>query len=427
MDIYTLGIVDIYNVDDYTNAIYIENCSQVSVYNNQLEVGAIIVEHSNNSTILGNILKEGWVTVGYCKNILIESNYCANTSWPTFGIYINWCEHITIRNNNCTNNELGGIGCEDSVDVKIIGNNCWKNKMYAGIDLINVIKAEIKENKLSDNMQDNIDIFGCKSVTVFNNTLINSHKFNSWYGNILGLGIWVDEWDEHSEDIIIEQNYIERNLVGVSVYRSEYITVRNNYINSSYVAGIKVFKAKATTITYNTLSYNPYGVYVCGSKPTNVIDRFPSLFMSTSHSIRQQQKGFDDNNTNYHEVIDAEKNSINFIHHNNFIDNNLNDTFNSQAYDDSTNTRWYDSRTHEGNYWSDWNGTGPYALDGSAHSFDLYPLSHSVTYHPFSFFDYWFVDPLLFLFLPFLLLSSFSYYFGTIKPKRNKKTKKTTK
>ena len=109
----------------------------------------------------------------------------------------------------------------------------------------------------------------------------------------------MDEWDEPGEDIIIERNYIERNLVGVSVYRSEHITARNNYINSSYVAGIEVFKAKDTTITYNTLSYNPYGVYVCSSKPTNIINRFIFLFTS-NHSIQQQQKGFDDNNNNYH-------------------------------------------------------------------------------------------------------------------------------
>ena len=61
------------------------------------------------------------------------------------------------------------------------------------------------------------------------------------------------------------------------------------------------------------------------------------------------------------------------LHHNSFIDNNLIGT--SQAYDRGANNLWYDAKKKKGNYWSDWNKTGSYSIDGSADSFDLYPLN----------------------------------------------------
>ena len=68
---------------------------------------------------------------------------------------------------------------------------------------------------------------------------------------------------------------------------------------------------------------------------------------------------------------------FNIIHHNTFYKNNVNDYFNptSQAYDDCSSNMWYDDTTHEGNFWSDWNGEGSYPIDGSANAVDLYPLS----------------------------------------------------
>ncbi|MCK4845872.1 MAG: hypothetical protein KAS95_09375, partial [Candidatus Heimdallarchaeota archaeon] len=38
------------------------------------------------------------------------------------------------------------------------------------------------------------------------------------------------------------------------------------------------------------------------------------------------------------------------------------------------NNYWYDSATKEGNYWSDWSGSGSYFIGGYAYSVDLYPL-----------------------------------------------------
>jgi len=62
--------------------------------------------------------------------------------------------------------------------------------------------------------------------------------------------------------------------------------------------------------------------------------------------------------------------SFNEIHHNSFINNNGGNT---QAFDSGPSNTWYDLLSSEGNFYSDWI-SGPYTIDGSAGSQDLYPL-----------------------------------------------------
>lgn len=48
----------------------------------------------------------------------------------------------------------------------------------------------------------------------------------------------------------------------------------------------------------------------------------------------------------------------------------------SQAFDNRTNSLWYDVSTNEGNYWDDYIGTGNYSIDGGKF-FDLYTLTET--------------------------------------------------
>ena len=77
------------------------------------------------------------------------------------------------------------------------------------------------------------------------------------------------------------------------------------------------------------------------------------------------------NNTNYAIKLDSETNYTT-IYNNLLIDNNKGGL--SQGYDDGIENTWYNSTFKIGNYWSDWNGTGSYAIDGAANSVDFYPI-----------------------------------------------------
>lgn len=45
-------------------------------------------------------------------------------------------------------------------------------------------------------------------------------------------------------------------------------------------------------------------------------------------------------------------------------------------YDKGFNNRWYDEDTNTGNFWSDWDGTGTYPIDGERMYFDSYPTNN---------------------------------------------------
>lgn len=87
-----------------------------------------------------------------------------------------------------------------------------------------------------------------------------------------------------------------------------------------------------------------------------------------------------ENNKAFGVFLDSDSDD-NIIHHNNFIDNNLDDILVgifdgfSQAFDHGTDNTWYDTETLIGNYWSDWSGTGSYVIDGLADASDPYPQS----------------------------------------------------
>ena len=66
----------------------------------------------------------------------------------------------------------------------------------------------------------------------------------------------------------------------------------------------------------------------------------------------------------------------NFIHHNNFIDNNNFDYH--QARDDKIENYWYSPSLNEGNFWSDTGNLTTYEIDAYSHqenNYDLHPLA----------------------------------------------------
>ncbi len=140
----------------------------------------------------------------------------------------------------------------------------------------------------------------------------------------------------YSGSSTVVNNTCNNNNYGVYLYSSGSSTVGNNTCNNN-LYGIYPHDTDSCVVTYNLLQENgAYGVYL----------------------------GFGSDN--------------NLIHHNTFVENYLLGT--SQACDRGTNNYWYDTETLEGNYWSDWSGTGSYTVAGSAGSEDLYPLDEPTLY-----------------------------------------------
>ena len=51
----------------------------------------------------------------------------------------------------------------------------------------------------------------------------------------------------------------------------------------------------------------------------------------------------------------------------------------SQGFDDGTDNVFYDSDVNEGNYWSNYEGSEGYIIEGDAYSVDFYPLNEGGT------------------------------------------------
>ncbi|MHA1686441.1 MAG: NosD domain-containing protein [Candidatus Heimdallarchaeaceae archaeon] len=382
----SLSIVQIHNnILKSSVAISIEYCSQIRIVeNNATGIFAI----SSEDIFISNNICSGVVWVMNSQKIIISSNYCLNDLWETGGIFVKQSSSVLIERNNVSSNELGGIYCQDSEYITVKENFCLNNTYHGGICFINVTRSSILDNICIDNKQENIKIRNCTTITITNNTSANTQRFHHWFGDIVGWGILItNDIDEDCSDIIIEQNECVNNTYGIALLHCNgTIIVRNNFVWNCYKAGIELYNLNNSAITYNTLFRNIYGVYIAYDIYYNTIEGYVERICY--------------NNT---------------VHHNNFIENNLNGS--SQAYDAGINNTWYDPQTLEGNYWSDWNGTGVYAIDGPANSFDPYPLPSSVIYIPpssYSLFHYWWFD-LSLLLSSFILISSTFIAFRRLK------------
>ena len=236
------------------------------------------------------------------------------------GIYISFITGgtATIINNTCNNNYYNGIRIFSSSTVT--NNICSKNGH--GIYLSSSGGSTVANNTCNNNDQ-GITLSTSASSTVVNNTC----NYNNDYGIYLS---------------------------------SSDITVANNTCSNNVNYGIRLSETESSTVTNNTCSNNDnYGIYLQSS-----------AFCVVTYNLLQENIGY---GIRLYSISD---NTL--IHHNNFIDNNLGGT--SQALDDGTDNIWYDLTYLEGNYWSDWSGTGSYAVDGSSSAFDLYPLDELAVY-----------------------------------------------
>ncbi len=230
---------------------------------------------------------------------------------------------VTIINNTCNNNDGSSILLWHSVSSTVTNNTCTNNDY--GILLSSSGSSTVTNNTCTNNIHAGIYLMDSVSSTVTNNTCSN---------NPFGDGILLS----YSGSSTVENNMCNNNQYGIYISSSDSSTVVKNTCSNNYYKGIQVSLSAFCVITYNLIQENEeYGVYVS--------------FIS-------------DNN---------------LIHHNTFIDNNLGGT--SQAYDDDSSNYWYDSSINEGNYWSDWSGTGSYSIDGFVTStFDLYPLDEPTVF-----------------------------------------------
>ncbi len=276
-----------------------------------------------------------------------------------YGIYIenvaSGC--VNIIDNQC-NDIVTGIYVKDTSDAYISNNTCKRN-IAKGIDLFNIEDSTLVNNTCSYN-RNGIVIQDMFEATVANNTCFNNTQYGIFATSSLG------------SDSIVSDNICDNNKIGIKVEMGSYALIRNSCSNNTN--GLIVGDA-GCRILNNTCSLNQLGILIeyCYSPDeisfNKILNNTEGInFMSSSFQPIENNLFLWNNQ--YSISLDASSNDHK-IHHNIFLQNNLNGT--SQVIDNGSSNIWYDSVSFEGNYWSDWNGIGNYEIDGEANTFDLYP------------------------------------------------------
>ena len=138
---------------------------------------------------------------------------------------------------------------------------------------------------------------------------------------------------KHSPNSIIFNNTIVNNYEGIEIDRSKNVIIANNTCSKNTINGIETYMETEGCLFFgNILQANErYGIDI--------------------HSYS----------------------SKNTIYGNTFINNNIDGG--SQASDRGKRNKWYNSKTMEGNFWSNLGDSCNYKIDGDARTKDLYPLN----------------------------------------------------
>ena len=313
----------------------------------------IYLESSSENRIMYNTCCNNLDGISFWRsheNVIVNNTCTGNNN---YGIFLDESNSTIVANNICSQNSCGlGIYC--SSNNSVTENYCWDNSDYYGVFMYQASNNSITYNECSGN-HDGIFITDSSNNIISNNTCRNNSR-----GGI---------FQYSSAENEITDNTCTGNSYGIYLYNSftNLIITNNNSYNS--VDGIYLDNSSYNTVRGNNCSGNSYGISLLSSSNNNIIS-YNAISSSTHYGIY---------------IVSSS--TANIIHHNNFWQNNgagKGVSGNCQAYDGAGGNIWYDSAAKEGNYWSNWDGSGwgtasAYPIAGGAGAYDMYPLNSPVT------------------------------------------------
>lgn len=275
---------------------------------------------------------------GYSRSVFIRNNVITQIKYKDFSAYairIKGSFGINIENNfiigkynPITGGDFAnGIVLEDSYNVRAINNSI--SKCSNGMAVIYSSYSDILDNNIS----------------------------YSYYSIVA---------DEYSSYVNVERNNFYMFYFAINLEDCFYWQIHENYIN--YTVQDHYFGIYSS-------SYGMFGcggMKICGKNHEISKNIFNDCYTASQDSSENSVYYLNNiTNTNYYGFVANGRNVL--IYHNNFINNY---GIPSQGLDLRTNgnNTWYSHNLNEGNYWSNWNGTGAYPIEGWAENADKYPL-----------------------------------------------------
>jgi parallel beta-helix repeat protein len=346
------------------SGIKVYDSEEVIIHYNQMVDNILLIDRTldlpeyyfQSFDILGNTINE--INLGYYVNT-DDIELSSSSDGQIF--FVN-CNNISIS--NFEEEELLNIALIYCDDVRI-EDSIFNNKKYNGITLYHCLNPILVNVTCISNESIGIEIHYTTNPIIENSTCVDNGLvgiFIHWASNVLISG-----------NIANSNNYYG----GINVQVASQALIFNNTCNNNQGHGISVVYTSDISILNNTANYNTRNGIDHGNqiKFNKVIGNLNGI----SFAGLPEQDLTSTDTVSYNLIEDNIQyglhnlgNSIIYIHHNSFRNNNLGGS--SQALENLFQNYWFESATSEGNYWSDW-VAGNYLIDGSAGSFDPFPLA----------------------------------------------------
>lgn len=317
------------------------------------DVGLEIHDLSKNNTISGNTIRGNRDGVHFYYTTMYGPN-----AYPT--------SSNTFRNNQLDNNEnplmfrssfIQDIDASNSVNGKPV--YYWVNEhdktvpSDAGyIALVNCACITVDNVSISDSTN-GVMLFGTTNSLITNSRFSNNnghgiyvrHSNNNTFSqNEILSNVWDGVFSEDSFNNTFVQNRMANNLRdGIELVTTDDSTITRNNVTSNKDAGIKLNRAKNNAILENHVAQNDPGILlIWGTSKCRVIGN--TITENNEWGLRIEGSATD-----------------NTIHHNNFINNQVNQSLQVSIPWPANPNVWDDGA--DGNYWSEYQSRYPNASE----------------------------------------------------------------
>jgi parallel beta-helix repeat protein len=226
----------------------------------------------------------------------------------------------------------------------------------------------------------NAEIGDSKGIYLYNSrqNLIHNCTCELIYGD--GIGLY-----EGSDDNVIMECVLQWNIDGIDIQSSDGNTIEN-CVTESNLNGILIGDSDGTMVINSSCNKNSYGILLQLADDSvisfNICERndYAGIYLSSSNSNLLTSNLLENNTLGLtHGMFLDDNCSLNTIHHNGFLNNNMG---NVQAIDNGQGNTWDNGEI--GNYWSDWQGPDedgdgivdlPYEIGGIGEAIDNFPVT----------------------------------------------------
>ena len=392
-----------------------------SVGDNAFKIRKVINKSFDITTDSGN--EYNTFNHNYLRGIdIISSTYTyviySDLNFNELGVDAYYSPNTTINNNVIIGNMLDGIYLVDSPYSRVMGNHVEENGVV-GLNGVPWVGIEMENSDSSNVTNNNLIMNG---INIKENSLSEYQSYDLSFNDVNGLpyGFFVDEVGVTINSPIYGQLFLvncsDSSLndltfnfasIGIKLVYCERTSISSiSSVNGLY--GIHLVYTDDTYISSSSFDNNYIGLWAqncyllevhnCFIR-YNTYDGCTLQYVSNS-TFADNRIAFNDFNgiqlawgdynlftlnlfqQNYNYGLKLAYAEYNIIHYNTFFENNLAGYYDgmftgyAQGYDTKTTNTWYHDVNLEGNWWSDWSGTGSYVLDGRlmGPNEDLYPL-----------------------------------------------------